>query len=114
MPPEDNPAVRPDTIKKFLKDRTSKRVGVEAKLLLTNLLVTIAEHVAPKAEESVIKEHRSTILARDIQWAYDDFMVTKGPDLLSTQAVHDIIDGLSNEGLTALINSLRADLEGQP
>ena len=107
----DSPPVRETTIRNFLKDRTDMRVSEDAVDLMVSLLTTTSEAMAIRAAETATEEQRTTILDRDIQNAFEEFLGASGLALLSPDTIHTAIDGISNEGLSQLIQSLRADLE---
>jgi len=110
MPTPPPPPVRATTIKKFLKDRTQMRVGEQAVALAVDLLTTVAEKIATGASQTALDGARNTIMARDIQEAFEAFVAESGPPLLSPATLHTAIDGIGNEALTELINLLRVDL----
>ncbi len=107
----DSPPVRETTIRNFLKDRTDMRVSEDAVDLMVSLLTTTSEAIAIRAAETATEEQRTTILDRDIQNAFEEFLGASGLTLLSPGTIHTAIDGITNEGLSQLIQSLRADLD---
>jgi len=108
--PEPPPPVRETTIRNFLKDRTGMRVSEDAVELMVGLLTTTAENMASRAAQLAQDEQRTTIMDRDIQNAFDEFLGASGLTLLGPDTIHTAIDGISNESLGQLIQSLRADL----
>ncbi len=109
-----SPPVRATTLKNFIKDRTGLRVGDGPVARLTDLITAVLEHIADTAKELVVDDDRSTLMERDVDVAYQSFLESRGPTLLSPTTIHTAIDGIANEDLTQLINLLRADLEEQP
>ncbi len=106
-----SPPVRPTTLQEFLKERTGMRVAEEAVDLLVELLTASADKIAVEAGQAAVEAERSTIMARDIQDAFDAFLRDTGLPLLSPAKLHTAIDGTTNEGFKELINLLRADIE---
>ena len=109
--PEPSPPIRETTARNFLKDRTGKRIGEDAVELFVTHFTTMAEEVAVRAAELAQDGQRTTVLDRDIQKAFEAFLGASGLSLLSPATIHTAIDGISNESLSQLIQSLRADLE---
>lgn len=111
MPDDDAPPpIRSTTIKNFLKERSDLRVSVEAIELMVELLTTAAVSIADKAVEATVADDRSTLLGRDIQGAYDEFMREAGPPPGSPEGLHEAIGRISNEELTQLIKLIRDEL----
>ena len=110
MPDEPPPPIRETTARTFLKDRTSMRVGEDAVEAFVNHFTAVAEAVASRAAELAEEEERTTILERDVETAFREIeTVPRGPD-----AIHTAIDTVSNQGLSQLIQLLRADLATPP
>jgi len=105
-----SPPVRPTTLQEFLKERTGMRVAEEAVTLLVELLTASAAKIATEAGRAAVEDGRNTIMARDVQAAFDVFLRDSGLHLLSPAKLHTAIDGISNEGFKELINLLRADI----
>ena len=105
-----SPPVRPTTLQEFLKERTGMRVAEEAVTLLVELLTATVGKIATEAAQAAVEDERSTIMARDIQAAYDVFLRDSGLLLHSTAKLHTAIDGISNAGFKELFNLLRADI----
>lgn len=114
MPTSPPPPVRTTTVKRFLKDRTQMRVGEDAIDLAVDLLTTAAEKIADKGSKTAVDDGRNTIMARDIQEAFEAFLRDSGPALMSPATIRTAINGIPNEEFTQLINLLRADLQEQP
>ena len=74
------------------------RIAEEAVALLVELLTTSAGKIATEAAQSAVEDCRNTIMARDIQEAFDVFLRDSGLLLLSPAKLHTAIDGISNEG----------------
>ena len=108
--PEPPPPVRETTIHTFIQDRSQMRVAEDATALLVSLLTTTAENVASRATKIASLDDRTTILARDIQSAWDALLGASGVSLLTPAAIHASIDAASNDGLGELIQLLRVGL----
>ncbi len=85
------------------------RVGDDAVELFVTHFTTMAEAVAATAAQLAQDDDRTTVLERDIDAAFNDFLQT-GPQILSPDAMHTAIGAVSNQGLSQLIQLLRADL----
>jgi len=109
MPDESPPPIRETTARTFLKDRTEMRVGDAAVELFVTHFTTMAEAVALTAAELAQQDERTTVLERDVDAAFNEFLQA-GPQLLSPDAIHTTIGALSNQVLSQLIQLLRADL----
>ncbi len=110
--PEPPPVIRETTASNFLKDRTGMRVGEDAVDLFVTHFTTIAKAVADRAAELAKEEELATVLERHIDTAYNELLQSGtqvGPD-----AIHTAIDAVSNQGLSQLIQLLRADLATLP
>ncbi len=105
------PAVRPTTLQEFLKERTGMRVAEEAVEQLVELLTAAADKIATEAAQAAVEAERSTIMARDIQDAFDSFLRDSGLPLLSPAKLRLAIDGITDANFKQLINLLRADVE---
>ncbi len=105
------PAVRPTTIRAFLKERTELRISEDATDVLLELLTLTAEQIADAAKQLAIEDDRNTLMDRDIQAAYATFLQSEGPALLAPETIHTAIDGITNQAFTELLNLVRADLE---
>lgn len=112
--PAPPPPVRETTIRNFLKDRTEMRVADDAVDLMVSLFTTTAEAMALRAAETATEEQRTTIMDRDIQNAFEEFLGASGLTLLSPDTIHTAINGISNENLSQLIQTLRTDLTTPP
>ena len=109
MPDEAPPPIRETTARTFLKDRTKMRVGDDAVELFVTHFTTMAEAVALSAAELAQQDERTTVLERDVDAAFNEFL-RAGPQVLSPGAIHTAIGAVSNPGLSQLIQLLRADL----
>ena len=109
MPDESPPPIRETTARTFLKARTEMRVGDAAVELFVTHFTTMAEAVALTAAELAQQDERTTVLERDVDAAFNEFLQA-GPQLLSPDAIHTTIGALSNQVLSQLIQLLRADL----
>lgn len=105
------PPVRRTSVENFLKETTDLRVGADATDRLTSILTHLAEHIAGTAAATARAEDRGTILERDITHALEVFLSEEAPSLFSPATLHSAIDRVPNDGLTQLINLLRADLQ---
>ena len=109
MPDEPPPPIRETTARAFLKDRTGLRVADDAVELFVTHFTTMAEAVAATAAELAEGDDRTTVLERDVDAAFNDFLQS-GPQALGPDAIHTAIGAVSNPGLSQLIQLLRADL----
>jgi len=109
MPSQPPPPIRETTARTFLKDRTEMRVGEDAVAIFVTHFTTMAEAVATTAAQLATQDDRTTVLDRDIDAAFNAFLQS-GPEALSPDAIHTSIDAVSNQGLSQLIQLLRADL----
>ncbi len=113
MPDEAPPPIRETTARTFLRDRTELRVGDDAVELFVTHFTTMAEAVALSAAALAQNDERATVLERDIDAAFNEFL-RAGPQILSPDAIHTAIGAVSNQGLSQLIQFLRADLSPPP
>lgn len=113
MPDHPPPPIRETTARTFLKDRTEMRVGDDAVELFVTHFTTMAEAIAARAAELAQEDDRVTVLERDIDAAFNEFLQA-GPQVLSPDAIHTAIAAVSNQGLGQLIQFLRADLSPSP
>jgi histone H3/H4 len=107
-----SPPVRATTLHAFLQDHTEMRISEEATTLLVGLLTTTAENVAATATQAAAVGARTTILARDIQSAWDALLEASGAPLATTSAaaLHAAITGVPNDSLSELIALLQENL----
>ncbi len=106
-----NEPVRTTTLKNYLREQTQMRVSADAADRLTKLVTTQLDQVAARAAEEAAADERNTLLDRDIEQAFDGWLKSAGPSLLSAEAMLTAINGLDNDALTALIQHLQAQLK---
>ncbi len=114
--PDDDPPPPPipeSTARTFLKDRTDLRVAEDAVELFVSHFTAIAEAVATRAGNLATEEERTTMLERDVDTAFNEFLQA-GPQVIGPDAIHSAIDTISNQGMGQLIQLLRADLAPPP
>lgn len=103
--------VRETAIRRFLKDETDMRVGSDAIDRLGQLLTDLAGQIARKAKAQAVAEDRNTLLARDLDVAFESFLHTTGPSLLNATTLHAAINKLDDPTFIELTNLLRADIK---
>ena len=101
--------VKTTTVKNYLKDTTGLRVGADAAETMAALLTEVAAQVASEAARLASADDRSTLKSRDLEAAFEAFLQSRGPSLLSPATIHAAIDGIDNDGLAGLIRLLRQE-----
>lgn len=103
-------ALKVTTVKRYLKEETDLRVSAPAAERLVQLVETQLEQVAGRAKELALASERNTLLDRDVDEAFDGWLKSSGPSLLSAEAMLVVLNGLSNETLAGLIGQLQDQL----
>ena len=67
-------AVRTTTLRNYLKETTGLRTSAGAASKLTELSKVMFEDVAQRSRERAMGEDRSTLLDRDVEAAWQDFL----------------------------------------
>lgn len=104
------PPVRTTTLRNHLKEATDLRVSADAAERLTTLLVAQLDQITQHAKTAATLDERTTILDRDIDHAFDQWLQTAAPSLLTSTAMLKALNGLSNDALTDLIKQLQTQL----
>lgn len=82
----EKPAItRATTLEAFLKARTDLRVGIDAVESLLLELGKLGDRIAKEATLAAKGEQRTTLMARDIQTAFEKILGVMGEDRLFDQ-----------------------------
>ena len=105
-----SPPIRATTLRNHLRDTTGLRISTDATARLAELLENQINIIATRAHEKAVADERTTLMVQDIEAAFEDFLKTTGPSLLSAPALHLAINQLDIQTLTQLVQLLRSEL----
>ena len=100
--------------KRFLKEATGLRVGDEVSARFVELVQAVASSMVAQAQKHAEADDRNTLMERDLEASFENFLQEGAAGLSSPQTLHQAISDLSTEDFVQLTQLLRQDLEEEP